>query len=90
MLTDWKADLYRERPDPQTDATTPIETRLLRQLQKAGVRRIAQAARFSSGSTRSASAASFPAISGNESGLRSGGRRDLEADDPREDRPTRY
>lgn len=38
VLTDWKADLYRERdPDPQTDATTPIETRLLRQLQKAGV-----------------------------------------------------
>lgn len=38
VLSDWKADLYRERdPDPQTDATTPIETRLLRQLQKAGV-----------------------------------------------------
>ena len=38
-LTDWRADLYREPrdPDPQTDVTTPIEARLMRQLQRAGV-----------------------------------------------------
>lgn len=38
VLTDWRADLYRERdPDPGTDATTAIETRVMRQLQRAGV-----------------------------------------------------
>lgn len=38
VLTDWRADLYRERdPDPETDATTAIETRVMRQLQRAGV-----------------------------------------------------
>ena len=38
VLTDWRADLYRERdPDPETDATTAIETRVMRQLQRAGI-----------------------------------------------------
>jgi len=39
VLTDWRADLYRESrdPDPETDATTAIETRVMRQLQRAGV-----------------------------------------------------